>query len=474
MNQTKHLVGAIAMGITLASCSTEEKKAATTTDTTSTNQAVRIITLDPGHFHAALVQKTMYSNVDSTVYVFAPEGSDVQDHLKRIDGYNTRPENPTKWKEEVYTGTDYLEKMIAQKPGNVVVISGNNLKKAEYIKKSVGAGLNVLADKPMCIDSAGFETLKQSFESAQKNNVLLYDIMTERSEITNTLQKELSQIPDIFGELQKGTPQDPAVTKESVHHFFKYVSGNALKRPAWFMDVAQQGEGLVDVTTHLVDLVQWECFPEQVIDTKDIELLQARRWTTPMTKSQFTLITQQADFPEYLRKDVRDTMLNVYSNGEITYKIKGVHAKVSVIWNYKALEGAGDTHFSIMKGSKANLVIQQGAEEKYVPELYIELVKGTDAKGYETAVTQAFAAIQNKYAGVELKKLSANKWQVIIPEKYRVGHEAHFGEVTERYLQYLEAGKLPDWEVPNMITKYYTTIQALRLAKQSKQNISAR
>jgi predicted dehydrogenase len=474
MKQTQYLSLILVTSMTLAGCSTEQKTASNTTDTTSTNQAVRIITLDPGHFHAALVQKTMYQQVDSTVYVFAPEGQDVQDHLKRIEGYNTRKENPTGWKEEVYTGADYLEKMIARKPGNVVVISGNNLKKAEYIKKSVDAGLNVLADKPMCIDSAGFETLKQSFESAKQNKVLLYDIMTERSEITNTLQKELSQIPDIFGELQKGTPQDPAVTKESVHHFFKYVSGNPLKRPAWFMDVAQQGEGLVDVTTHLVDLVQWECFPEQVIDTKDIELLQARRWTTPMTRSQFTLITQQPDFPEYLRKDVSDTILNVYSNGEINYTIKGVHAKVSVIWNYKAPEGGGDTHFSIMKGSKANLVIRQGAEEKYVPELYIELVKGTNARDYETAASQAFSAIQTKYSGVELKKLADNKWQVIIPEKYRVGHEAHFGEVTERYLQYLEAGKLPDWEVPNMIAKYYTTIQALRLAKQSKQNISAR
>jgi len=32
---------------------------------------VKIITLAPGHFHAALLQKSMYDNVDSTVYVFA-------------------------------------------------------------------------------------------------------------------------------------------------------------------------------------------------------------------------------------------------------------------------------------------------------------------------------------------------------------------------------------------------------------------
>jgi len=50
------------------------------------------------------------------------------------------------------------------------------------------------------------------------------------------------------------------VVIESVHHFFKEVSGKPLIRPAWFFDVRQQGEALPDVGTHLVDLVQWMCF----------------------------------------------------------------------------------------------------------------------------------------------------------------------------------------------------------------------
>jgi hypothetical protein len=46
-----------------------------------------------------------------------------------------------------------------------------------------------------------------------------------------------------------------------------------------------------------------------------------------------------------------------------------------------------------------------------------------------------------------------------------VGHEAHFSQVTERFLDYLENKNLPAWEVPNMITKYYVTTQALEMAK---------
>src|SRR5688572_1875373 len=95
----------------------------------SAKSEVKLVTLDPGHFHASLVQKTMYPNVDSTVYVYAPEGADLQLHLDRINGYNKRAENPTTWKEEVYSGDDFMEKMLQQKNGNVVVMAGNNRKK---------------------------------------------------------------------------------------------------------------------------------------------------------------------------------------------------------------------------------------------------------------------------------------------------------------------------------------------------------
>ena len=278
--------------------------------------AVHLITVDPGHFHAALVQKTMYPEVDSVVQIYAPEGDDLQQHMDRISAYNHRADNPTNWKEKIFIGAHFFDEMITQKKGNVVVLAGNNGKKTSYIKRSVDAGLNVLADKPMVIDRAGFETLKSAFESAKKNKVLLYDIMTERYEITTILQRELSMLPEVFGKLEQGTTENPAVTKESVHYFYKYVSGKVLVRPPWFMDVAQQGEGIVDVTTHLVDLVQWECFPEKAIDTTGIKMLAAKRWPTDMTLSQFKTITGVNTFPDYLKKDVvQDSVLKVFSNG---------------------------------------------------------------------------------------------------------------------------------------------------------------
>jgi len=108
---------AIAM---IASCNQKTK------ESVPADGIVRLITLDPGHFHAALVQKSMYDNVDSVVHVYAPGGNDLKLHLDRVDAYNKRPENPTHWKGDVYTGDDFFETMLNEKKGNVVVLAGNN------------------------------------------------------------------------------------------------------------------------------------------------------------------------------------------------------------------------------------------------------------------------------------------------------------------------------------------------------------
>ena len=465
----KNLIPLVAMATFLAACGGGGQKTADQSTPKFTGAAgeVKLMTLDPGHFHAALIQKSMYGQIDPTVHVYAPEGDDVAQHLGRIDGFNKRTDNPTAWVENVYTGADYLEKMLADKPGNVMMVAGNNAKKTEYIQKAIEAGLNVFADKPMVISPEAFPVLEQAFKTAEEKGVLLYDIMTERHEITSIVQRELANNAEVFGGLVDGTPEQPAVTKESVHHFSKMVAGSPLKRPAWFFDTAQQGEGIVDVTTHLVDLVQWGCFPEVVLSKTDVEMVSAKRWTTDLSPAQFEKVTGMTEYPEYLKKDVAEGNLKVYSNGEMTYKLKGKMAKVSVIWNFEAPEGTGDTHYSVMRGNICNVMIRQGQEEGYKPTVYIEATTASDLVAFEASLKKAVEQdIAAKYPGLKLNKLSDKLWTVEIPAQYSVGHEAHFGQVTEFYLQYLKDGKLPEWEVPNMITKYYTTTEGLKMAKQ--------
>jgi predicted dehydrogenase len=444
----------------LAICATLSSRAAT--------NDVRLLTLDPGHFHAGLVQKFMYPRVSPVVHVYAPAGPDLQEHLKRIEGFNTRPDQPTHWEEQVYTGPDFLERMLREKAGNVVVLAGNNAHKTEYINRSVAAGFNVLADKPMAITPADFSLLRKAFTRAAAKKVLLYDIMTERYEITSILQRELARTPGLFGTLEKGTPEQPAVVMESVHHFFKEVAGKPLIRPAWFYDVLQQGEAVPDVGTHLVDTVQWLCFPDQALDwRKDIKVREALRWPTRLTTEQFKRSTGLDQYPGFLKKDIGpDGALEIYANGEVAYALRSVHAKLTALWRFEAPPGTGDTLYALVRGTRCQLVIKQGAEQNYKPALYVENRSAAPATEFEQTLRAAVAKLAVTWPGLDVKPADA-AWEVIIPDKYRVGHEQHFAQVTERFLRYLAEGSLPGWEVPNMVAKYYTTTEAYRLSHRS-------
>ncbi len=427
---------------------------------------VTLMTLEPGHFHAALVQKSMYDEVNPRAYVYAPKGPELDQFLAFIDRFNHRADNPTTWEEVVYDKPDYLEKMLHDKPGNVVVLSGNNARKTEYILRSVEAGLNVYADKPMVITPEEYPRLVKAFDVAKEQGLLLYDIMTERFEITAVLQRELARLPYLFGKLVPGTPDDPSLVQESIHRFYKNVAGKPLIRPAWFFDVAQQGEGIVDVETHLVDLIMWGAFPDEAIPREAVSIEKARRWTTDLTPAQFETVTGLERWPAYLEKYVDDTLLKVYSNGEIVFRIHGIHARATVEWTYHTPE-TSDTHYSLMRGSRCELIISQKEPEGYHPTLYVKAAGGQEASSVEAALDRAMReAIVPKYPGVGYKKVKEGLWKITIPSRYDVGHEAHFRQVTENYLDYLLHGTMPAWEVPNMITKYWITTHALAMARQ--------
>lgn len=450
------IFSAIMIGIGCQSTDSSEK---------SSEYLATLMTLDPGHFHSALVQKNMYPEVNPTAWVYAPEGDEVREHLAKIEQYNSDPNQPTHWTEEVYTGDDFAEKMFEEKPGNVMVVAGNNRLKTDYILRAVREGIHVFADKPMAINGDNYEKLKEAFQIAEENDVLLYDIMTERFEITTILQRAFSQIPDVFGSVAESSAEDPAITKESVHHFSKIVSGNPLIRPAWFFDVEQQGSGIVDVSTHLIDLIMWSLFPEENLKPSDTNIEKAKQWATEITPAQFKQVTGMDRYPDYLRKDiVQDSVLEVFSNGEIDFQLRGIYGKASVIWNFEAPAGGGDTHFSVFRGTTANLVIRQDQSTGFEPILFVEPVSEYDPSDWEKIMADAIEIIQKDHPDISFKP-SENGFEIVIPDQYKVGHEAHFGQVTEQYLRYLKQGSIPQWEKDFMLTKYYLTTKAYEESK---------
>ena len=116
-----------------------------------------------------------------------------------------------------------------------------------------------------------------------------------------------------------------------------------------------------------------------------------------------------------------------------------------------------------MHGTKCDLIIKQGAEEKFLPTLYISNVRGLKMNEFSALLKGALGSLP--YDSLQIAEVDKNMLKVVVPQKYRVTHEDHFAQVTAKFLEYLLDGNMPEWEVPNMITKYYTTTTALKLAK---------
>src|SRR5579863_7737839 len=148
----------------------------------------RLVIVDPGHFHATLVQQQMYPGLSPLVRVHAPLGPDLIDYLTRIARYNARPQAATDWRLDVYTGPDFLDRMRTEPAGGIAIFSGRNRGKIERIIAALETGLHVLADKPVIVERDELDRLDTALALATARRLVLADMMTGRH---NTLARVL-------------------------------------------------------------------------------------------------------------------------------------------------------------------------------------------------------------------------------------------------------------------------------------------
>lgn len=418
---------------------------------------VRLVTLDPAHFHAALIHKEMLPGISPQVHVFAPLGADLIAHLNRLIGFNTRASNPTRWEVDLHASPDFRERMLKDPPGNVVVLAGRNHTKIDSMLACVEAGLHVLADKPWIIRHADFPKLERLLKLAKEKRVLVFDIMTERHEITSILQRELVRDRDVFGELIPGDAKTPAVEMLSVHAIKKQVAGVPLKRPAAFFDIDQNGEGLADVGTHLADLTFWMIAPERAIDyRKDLRVLSAERWPTNLTHDEYQQVTGEAAFPG------NNDRFAYFCNNRVRYELMGHQILLDIRWDLEL--PAGDTHCAEFRGTRSKVRISQDANRPAPPEL--EVIPIANRAEVRSALQARIDRLSHAYAGSRIEE-SAGGFRIVIPNEFRISHEAHFAQVTAEFLRYLEhPEKLPAWEMPNLLAKYFVTTEGVRVAQE--------
>jgi hypothetical protein len=416
----------------------------------------RLVVVDPGHFHATLVQQEMYPGLSPLVRVHAPLGPDLVDYLSRIARYNRRTQAATDWRLDVHAGPDFLDRMRDEPPGGIAIFSGRNRGKIERITAALEAGLHVLADKPAIIEPAELPRLDAALVLADERRLVLADMMTGRHNTLTRLLQALRSDPEVFGDPVPGTQDEPGVSLSGVHYLRKVVAGMPNPRPAWYFDVTEQGEGLADTGVHLVDRVHETLFPEQPLDwRRDIDILAASRWPTMVSLAQFREITGESGWPDYLAPWIRHDALEYLCNGRVEYRVRGIHVRLEVRWDWQAEQG-DDTHQALYRGTRCRLAVRQGPAERFRPELYVLPDEDIGA-----ALQRRVVALQPSYPGIAVEAVGS-EWRIAIPDALRIGHDAAFAAFTRRFLaQVTDPASLPARGRPNLLAKYRVTTEAV-------------
>jgi hypothetical protein len=156
---------------------------------------------------------------------------------------------------------------------------------------------------------------------------------------------------------------------------------------------------------------------------------------------------------------VENGTLQYDCNTLVSYAVRGTNVTLNVIWDWEPPPGAGDRHYAIYRGRKAAVEVRQTKADSYQPELYVIPNRASDAPAFEGVTAET----------------KEGRIHVALPAGYRVGHEAHFAQVTRNFLAYLQdRSKLPTWERPNMLAKYYVTTTGTELSHQSPVRVAPR
>jgi predicted dehydrogenase len=404
-----------------------------------------LLFLDPGHFHAALTLRVPQARAADEVFVYAREGAELRDFLALVERFNRRAAYPTRWRPVVMTSDDPLERLVAERRGDVVILAGKNGGKAGTIRRLHEAGFHVLADKPWLVEPADLEHVRASLAGWP----LAAEIMTGRHDTAAGLVKKLVGAPALFGAFRD---DGPGIEQESVHQLEKLVDGAALRRPWWFFDVRVQGSGPVDIPTHVVNQAQW------LVDSDAAPaLLSARAWSTRVPAEAFRRITGEAGLPRELEPFVDGDALSYRCNAELVYRIGRVTASAATSWNLSPLPGGGDTSRSVAHGTRADIRLEQSARTGHRRRVFVE--PRADAAAVTSALRETVATWQAELPGVEVAP-AGSAYEVTVPPPLDGGHETHFAQVLDEFLGIVDERCWPAALAERTLAKYALLAEA--------------
>jgi len=405
-----------------------------------------LLFLAPGHFHAALTLRVPQARAAEDVFVYAREGTELRDFVALVERFNRRAPDATRWRLVVATADDPLERLIAERRGDVVVLAGRNDGKARTMRRLHESGFHVLADKPWLVEPADLEHVRASLAGWP----LAAEIMTGRHDLAAGLAKRLVGTPAIFGAFRD---DGPAIEHESVHHLEKLVDGAPLRRPWWYFDERVQGSGPVDIPTHVVDQAQWLVADDATAPV----LVSARAWPTRVPADAFRRITGEAAFPPELAPFVDGDALSYRCNAELVYRIGRVTASAATRWNLAPSPGGGDATRSVAHGTRADVRLEQSDRTGHRRRIFVESC--TDA-GVARALRATVTAWKADLPGFEVVPAGPDAFEVTVPPALDGGHETHFARVLDDFLRIVDDQRWPAALAERTLAKYALLAEA--------------
>ena len=395
-----------------------------------------LLFLEPGHFHAALTLRVRNPRVDRRIHLYAAPGPERDAFIALVRSFNSRTVDPTDWDLKVHESAGPERALVEERRGGAVVLAGRNQPKLGTIARLHAAGLHVLADKPWLTDRAALPDLAR----VTAGGPLAMDVMTFRHEAVAGLAVRLAASRELFGGFDPRS-DEPAIDLRSTHHLLKMVNGAPLRRPAWYYDTRIQGDGLVDLQSHMTDQAQWLVGDGAGFDyERDFALEGADRWTTPVPLDLFRASTGRSDFPEALRERVTGGVLALACNGDIRYRLRGVPVRQRAEWGQREPEGGGDAHRAALRGTEAAIVARRGPETGFRAELHV--APREPGPRFDARLDEALSGWGRDLPDLS-RRPSSLGYEIVIPNPLHTPHEAHFAMVLDRFLDHVEGDAWP-------------------------------
>jgi hypothetical protein len=169
-------------------------------------------------------------------------------------------------------------------------------------------------------------------------------------------------------------------------------------------------------------------------------------------------------FPSDLDTVVTGSELAYRGNAELSFRLGAATAALYTRWDLCAPSGGGDTHRAVIRGTLAEIRVEQHAETGFRRRLTV--IPRGNRNRIRAALERSVASWQDEHPGLAVSEVGAG-WEIRVPRPLDAGHERHFPLVLADFLSRVERRSRPEDLAANTLAKYTLLARASAEARRA-------